>query len=495
MSELLFAATWKGSLLVALVLLLNRALRGRIPARWAHALLLVALVRLLLPVAPESPLSLFNLAPKRTVILAPEAGPSAMKMRSPMPVVVPDGGLKPAAPPVWKTALVAIWAIGALLMLLRVVVQTVRVRRMVKVHADDEVTQLVDQCREVMGVRQRVAVAMTDVVDAPALHGFLRPTLLLPPGLSPTQLRFVVLHELAHLRRLDVVTNWIAAIAHALHWFNPLVRLAVSRLAEERELACDALALRALSGAERSAYGVTVLQLLERWRVPQAVPGLVGMSADKQQLKRRIEMIARFQTESRRGVWVALVLALAVTALTDARAEGMKRRIAIAPMSPAAKDVIERLEKNINAQLTSASIDQVLTAVSSLSGVAIQVPDGTIDADVRAAKITLRAENIPGHLVLMESLSGLGLGLRFTETGVEVVKHPELEAFEMAVPAPPPGEESKDRIFIRSGRHAPADGTAKRVAVEVDGGNRKVTLESEDGTPAGVLELKVERAN
>jgi bla regulator protein BlaR1 len=77
-------------------------------------------------------------------------------------------------------------------------------------------------------------------VATPSLHGWLRPTLLLPRGFlvsfTREQLRYVVLHELAHLRRSDVLVNWIATAAQVLHWFNPLVRLAVMRLAEEREL-------------------------------------------------------------------------------------------------------------------------------------------------------------------------------------------------------------------------------------------------------------------
>src|SRR5687767_12188421 len=58
----LLAATWKGSLLLAVALTLHWLLRDRISPRWRHALLLVAMMRLLLPVAPAAPFSIFNLA-------------------------------------------------------------------------------------------------------------------------------------------------------------------------------------------------------------------------------------------------------------------------------------------------------------------------------------------------------------------------------------------------------------------------------------------------
>ncbi len=499
MIALLIAATWKGSLLVALVLLVTRALRGHMPARWAHALLLVALVRLLLPIAPQSPVSLFNLAQQSGLVVVAEPGPPGMKRGAAAfrPPALDIGGLKPAAPRPWELAVVAIWGAGVLLMLVRLGVQTVKARRLVRgTPANDQVIRLVDECRDVMGVRQHVTVVLSDASDAPALHGVFRPTLLLPPALTREQLRFVILHELAHLRRLDVVTNWVAAVAHALHWFNPLVRLAVSRLAEERELACDALALRALSGAERSAYGGTVLQLHGSQRVPEAVPGLVGMSASKQQLKRRIEMIARFQSESRRGVWVALVLALAVTSLTDARAGTVRKRMHTQAHSAETIAVIEALDKDISANLTMATIDELLSTVSGLTGVSIKVAEGAIDDETRQARVTLRADNVPAHLVLMESLIAFDLALRFTDTGAEVTRAGEHGTFN--VPAPPPdGEARKDTVFLRrSAREAPegAKQLTARVEISEDDSGRKVTVHRE-GARDGTLEISVDRAN
>lgn len=159
---------------------------------------------------------------------------------------------------------------------------------------------------------------------APSLHGWLRPALLLPEGFLETftreQLRYAVLHELAHLRRSDVLVNWIATAAAALHGFHPLVRLARARLAEERELACDALALAALRAEERQAYGGTVLEIVDRLRTTQLVPALVGMTAAPQQLKRRIVMIASFKQPRYSALFAAMVVAVGLVTLTDAQA-------------------------------------------------------------------------------------------------------------------------------------------------------------------------------
>jgi hypothetical protein len=142
-----------------------------------------------------------------------------------------------------------------------------------------------------MGVRTNVRVIATDAVGGPALFGFFRPKLLVPPALlqdlDHDDLRFVFLHELAHLRRRDTLTNLLLTLAQALHWFNPLVWLALSRCRTERELACDAMVLELSDGpAAQHGYGDTILRLAEMlcttrrrqrrsprpWPAPHAIP-------------------------------------------------------------------------------------------------------------------------------------------------------------------------------------------------------------------------------
>ena len=78
--------------------------------------------------------------------------------------------------------------------------------------------------------------------------GTRRPAVLLPQGAErwPTsRLEAVLLHELAHVRRRDCLTQLMAEVAVALHWVNPLAWVAAHRLRVEREHACDDQALGA----------------------------------------------------------------------------------------------------------------------------------------------------------------------------------------------------------------------------------------------------------
>jgi hypothetical protein len=198
-----------------------------------------------------------------------------------------------------------------------------RLRRITPVTAE-QVTSLLERCKEEMGVYAPVSVVVTGDVSMPSLLGFVRPRILLPEGLlellRPDQLRFILLHELAHVKRLDIVVGWVTMVLQAVHWFNPLVWYAAYRMQADREMACDAAVLTRAGKERADDYGGTIIALLERSsKRPRLVPA-AALVETRAQLKRRITMIAQFRkTKPWLSAVAALILAgLAAVTLTNA---------------------------------------------------------------------------------------------------------------------------------------------------------------------------------
>lgn len=184
-----------------------------------------------------------------------------------------------------------------------------------------------------LGIGRRPIVREVPSLNAPAVFGLFRKTICLPRGLTETlneqELRWVIRHELAHIRRRDIPVVIIASIANALHWFNPIVWIITSRLRAAMEIAADRLALERLSKSDACAYGNLLLRFAQENTSSRRSPtlGLISFASGKH-LKKRVESLMRDHKPNglaMKLVSAVLVGAIAVAGLTDARETTEKR--------------------------------------------------------------------------------------------------------------------------------------------------------------------------
>ena len=360
----LITTTIQASIIICIVMAVKVVFSSRLAPRWHYWLWLLVIVRMVLPSAPQSVFSVFNLIPSRTQVsqnnevlpMQAETGAVADKYEiEPAPqtvaensglgentaavleeTVVSDAGSDQAEPvtvinktPFDFTGLLAfVWITGTVILGLYVFAGNVRLWRIVRQQrpvTDSGVLDLLEDCKRQMNLHTYLSVVETDRVSSPALFGFLRPRLLLPSGildkLSGGRLRHVFLHELAHLKRGDIYLGWLTAFLQTLHWFNPFVWLAFHKMRTDRELACDQLALKAMQNEDSREYGKTIVSLLEDFSQTQYNPGLAGILEERSQLKRRITMIAKYKKGSYGFSVLAVIVMVFLVAvgLTNAR--------------------------------------------------------------------------------------------------------------------------------------------------------------------------------
>lgn len=151
-----------------------------------------------------------------------------------------------------------------------------------------------------------------EAISTPAVTGLLRPRLLLPHERYDVQeLRYILRHELCHLKRRDMLFKLVLLAANAMHWFNPVVYLMLRQADEDIELACDSAATDGLDRTERAAYSRTLLAAVQS--SVRALPATTCFGGTVERLKRRITNVLGAQKKRGLGV-VALVLALTLTA-------------------------------------------------------------------------------------------------------------------------------------------------------------------------------------
>lgn len=174
----------------------------------------------------------------------------------------------------------------------------------------DYAAMLSDTARD-LGVNAPEMI-VCEAISTPAVTGLLRPRLLLPHERYDVQeLRYILRHELCHLKRRDMLLKLVLLAANAMHWFNPVVYLMLRQADEDIELACDSAATDGLELPERAAYSRTLLAAVQS--SVRALPATTCFGGTVERLKRRITNVLGAQKKRGLGI-VALVLALTLTA-------------------------------------------------------------------------------------------------------------------------------------------------------------------------------------
>ncbi|MBQ7130527.1 MAG: hypothetical protein IJO21_05770 [Oscillospiraceae bacterium] len=294
--------------IVILFVLSVRVLMKGAPKVFSYGLWLIVLLRLLVPVSVESPVSF---VPERTEFS------SMVDLNQELPAITfetaadresnqreKDSTSSDAAltetfhtldAQTWLTLL---WLSGVMVMLLWGVVSWLRLYRKLRV-----VLPLGD------------GIYLADDMGTPFVMGLFRPRIFLPSSLTKEEQGYILLHERCHIRRCDHIVKWLFWLALCIHWFNPFVWTAFVLSGRDMEMSCDEAVIKSLEPEVRAAYSASLLNFAAGRRIFTGVPLAFGEGDPKA----RIRNIASWKKPA---LWVVIVCAavcilLAVCLLTD----------------------------------------------------------------------------------------------------------------------------------------------------------------------------------
>jgi beta-lactamase regulating signal transducer with metallopeptidase domain len=313
LNDLLFAAVLAG-----IASVVHRA--GRYPAI-AHALWVLVLVKAITPPFVVLPLVPGPADPSPTGASADAVG--AVVAGDPVLPVAPavdasSGFVDPA------TALAIIWLLGSVVVL---AVSIARIRRFDRLlrrtsrPAPPPVLRIASELARTLGLRSVPAIELSTARISPMTWWTgRRVRVVIPSALADDldlgQLRLVLAHELAHVRRRDHVVRWLEWLARVVAWWNPVVWLAQRRLREAEELSCDALVLDRLAPGRRS-YAHALLAVVEFLARPATRRSVfaTGMG-EGANLERRFRRIVADPTDRLPPLWLRAGLGMATVAIS-----------------------------------------------------------------------------------------------------------------------------------------------------------------------------------
>jgi beta-lactamase regulating signal transducer with metallopeptidase domain len=326
---LLVDSAVKGAALLALAGLLTLVLR-KASAAARHLVWLLALAALLLLPMLSAMLPGWRVLPSWTTIAPPASssppaivlGPSREDIpaqTNPTLALESAGTIEPQSgsseqPLKLADWLPAVWAAGFAVLVFRLLFarwMLMRASRRGTIISEGRLHETMELVRRELQLGSRVRLMLDSERTIPMVWGLFRPTVMLPGEAvdwSEHQVRSVLLHELAHIKRRDLAAQILIHLTCALHWFNPLVWLAAWRLHVEAEHACDNLVLT--NGVRASDYAEHVLNVATKL-VP--VSGHAAGLAMARPSRLEGRMLAVLSKElDRRGVTRTLLLAALV---------------------------------------------------------------------------------------------------------------------------------------------------------------------------------------
>jgi beta-lactamase regulating signal transducer with metallopeptidase domain/Tol biopolymer transport system component len=320
-------AAWQGALAILLVWTATRLLR-KLSGGARNWLWRLAFLKLLAALFLAVPIEL-ALLPARSVqpetAIGQRSGPAPGAVPVGRPGEAPPGPLiasRPlAATPTPLSVLFLAWLAGVLAAAGRVAIgwrEAARFRDRCRPLEAPELARCLAELLPRFGLRHRPAVLASEGTGGPLLIGLRRPSVVLPAIMaagSAAEWRLALAHELAHVRRRDLLWSWLPVVTRALFFYHPLVWLAAGDERVAREMACDELAVRA-TGSPAAEYGAMLVRIVERSsQVEQRLVGALGaVSESHQTLSRRLQAMKYLGPCSRRRA-VTTTVALGALAL------------------------------------------------------------------------------------------------------------------------------------------------------------------------------------
>ncbi|HEX2721853.1 MAG TPA: M56 family metallopeptidase, partial [Gemmatimonadaceae bacterium] len=276
-------------------------------------------------VAPISTTPTVDAAPAQDKRVAP-AIPSPVNRSPANRSMVERNTVNPSAPssPLHVAAVLGfLWISGSFLVLLRLAIGTWRVGKLAKNgdRVDDgEWLSLTQRVAKRLGITRPLTLLRGDSLAVPVTWGVVYPAVLLPPDAAEwpeARRRFVLVHEMAHVKRFDALTQLIAQVTIAILWFDPLIWLAAHRMRVEREHACDDYVLR--DGTAASLYAGELLEMVQAIGSPRhehAAPAFAALAmARRSEFEGRMLAILDPRQNRRTLGRASTILASAVLAL------------------------------------------------------------------------------------------------------------------------------------------------------------------------------------
>lgn len=325
--------------IVAIIIILVRAIfHEALPKLFSYAIWGVVLFRLLIPFSFSSMLSIFNIIPTTQILIDNAQSIGAITyipneigtiqdtstnignkiindvIKSSLPTSLSHTSI----PQTIKVALLVaglIWLTGMAVTLAYCIYTYIKASYRLKIAILVKDDNSLKECRQNLNINRKVELFSSDNINTPVVYGIMKPKIIIPKLLSEMNnddtKKYIIMHELVHIKRFDYLLKPLSVLALCMHWFNPIIWLSFKLSQKDMEIACDEKVISAYDTDIRSKYATSLINMAAKQN------GFFNgslLSFSESNLKSRVKGIMNYKKPVL-FIGITVVVVLAVTAV------------------------------------------------------------------------------------------------------------------------------------------------------------------------------------
>lgn len=179
-----------------------------------------------------------------------------------------------------------------------------------KKYIDNNLENLLEECKTKLEIKNNVEIVLQEFKKTPSIIGVFKPKILITPKFlrqDDKTKKYIIMHELTHYKRKDLLFNYALLSITVIHWFNPFVWIFFKKIRQDVELATDEMVLEKLQENEKKEYGMTLIKSLQIFQEEPYTAKILCVTDENKNMERRIKMVKLSNKFNKNKILIAII--------------------------------------------------------------------------------------------------------------------------------------------------------------------------------------------
>lgn len=321
-----------GSVIVLMILIIKGIFKNKLNCTFHYYIWIILLIKLIVPYGPQTSLNLSNMY-QNFYIQSTVNQTQIKSLRqleninldtsvstdtfhpSNKSVISNDTNIPSKNKINIRKVLCFIWISGVVLLIGVIAAGHKRLREITRASVKDigsNHKEILYNCMNSMNITTELEILYSPKISTPSLCGFIKPKILIPVSIadnvSDEEFKYIIMHELSHLKNKDIILNWVITSLSVIYWFNPILLYGFHKMKQDCEFSCDGQVISRLSEGENLQYGNAIIRVLELGGNSRRLVGTTSMVMNSSEIKRRIIMISKYKKINIKSVLLGVII-------------------------------------------------------------------------------------------------------------------------------------------------------------------------------------------